>query len=897
VYFTPRDGLVNSRVRGIQQDSKGRMIFMTYGGFSFYDGARFLNYSLQDGLANELVNDIIEISPDSFLIATNAPVLNTLVKGKIGTLQTADQFYPVINKFLRSRDGSLYAIADDGLFVWREDKFFKLALTDAKGNDIGNNLEHITEWNQYFLLIPWNPAQEEKLIIYDKEKNNVASTLDKKTIASVAVAPNGDLWLTSSDGIEILDPAALQKGKIVLHPLPTAAKVTNWKNAYLNFDASGETWMYQNNEVLHLDHSGEVKIFSSSEGLNTSNLSDLFVDREGNTWLASDGNGIVKMQGANVQMVKDLRPGVKNNISALYQQSDTTWMYNRTDNSVYRLHLQQLTVFPLHVTPQSFQNILIQEKSLYFIADQVMYRVENKDLLSSYARPVKVFDDSLPILECGTGIVDRYGNIIQTIRTGDSAFYLAVLDQHTLRMKQRLSFMADQLAFDQDGILWVPTRDNHLVAYSLHPETPDQYLQPAYDFSDQFSGIGLRSITVDTAGQVWVGTRYQGIYHLEMNDHGVQSISHLTTQDGLTDNFHYQLYCDPHSHIWAGAQTGLDKISFKNGNYIVENITKNKNIFQGIYKIINVSDDIIWAMTSNGGILEVSDRLAPPNLPTPTLFITSLIVNDSLFDEKITEFQYDQNNFSISVAAPSFIDEKSIQYSYQLEGSGKNKWSEGSNTAEFNFINLAPGSYLFHARAEFPAALYSMQEMTYAFTITPPYWQTWWFRILILVFLLGFSILVVRSYYVFKLTTQRRMLEKKQAIEKERTRIATDMHDDLGAGLSRIKFLSETIGIKKQQQHPIDEEVISIRRYAHEMIGKMGEIVWALNEKNDSLSDLVSYTRSYAVEYLTENGIQNKIDLVPMNKGIMVNGEFRRNVFLSVKEVLHNVIKHARAER
>ncbi|MCP2821170.1 histidine kinase dimerization/phosphoacceptor domain-containing protein, partial [Salmonella enterica subsp. enterica serovar Typhimurium] len=82
---------------------------------------------------------------------------------------------------------------------------------------------------------------------------------------------------------------------------------------------------------------------------------------------------------------------------------------------------------------------------------------------------------------------------------------------------------------------------------------------------------------------------------------------------------------------------------------------------------------------------------------------------------------------------------------------------------------------------------------------------------------------------------QKLVLEKQQAVEKERTRIATDMHDDLGAGLSRIKFLSETIGIKKQQQQSIDEDIIRIREYSHDMIDKMGEIVWALNEKNDSL--------------------------------------------------------------
>ena len=137
--------------------------------------------------------------------------------------------------------------------------------------------------------------------------------------------------------------------------------------------------------------------------------------------------------------------------------------------------------------------------------------------------------------------------------------------------------------------------------------------------------------------------------------------------------------------------------------------------------------------------------------------------------------------------------------------------------------------------------------------------------------------------------------EKLQAIEKERTRIATDMHDDLGAGLSRIKFLSETIGMKKQLQEPIEEDISSIGNYANEMIGKMGEIVWALNEKNDSLSDLLSYTRSYSAEYLLNNGIRCQVQAPDIYPLIFVSGEFRRNIYLTIKEVLHNIIKHAKA--
>ena len=139
------------------------------------------------------------------------------------------------------------------------------------------------------------------------------------------------------------------------------------------------------------------------------------------------------------------------------------------------------------------------------------------------------------------------------------------------------------------------------------------------------------------------------------------------------------------------------------------------------------------------------------------------------------------------------------------------------------------------------------------------------------------------------------MFEKQQAIEHERTRIATDMHDDMGAGLSKIKFLSEIIGIKKQQQEPIEEDIGKIRAYSHDMIDKMGEIVWALNEKNDSLSDLLAYTRAYTVEYLSQNGIQSSVQTSEQFTNLFVSGEFRRNIYLTVKEALHNIVKHSQA--
>jgi signal transduction histidine kinase len=305
---------------------------------------------------------------------------------------------------------------------------------------------------------------------------------------------------------------------------------------------------------------------------------------------------------------------------------------------------------------------------------------------------------------------------------------------------------------------------------------------------------------------------------------------------------------------------------------------------------------MIWIL-SNSGIITYD-----PNRPAVTNWKPKLDFFDIVFSNKSEqaipmdrELKYFQNNLAFHLSAPTYIDEKQTRFSYMLEGSGHENWSEPSTNTSINFVNLSPGDYTLKEKAIFLHGLYPPIDSSFSFTILPPWWLTWWFKSIVSFVIIGLGFLGVRLYINRKLALQRVMLEKKQAIEKERTRIATDMHDDLGAGLSQIKFLSEAIGMKRQKHLSIEEEVSSIRGFSDEMIDKMGEIVWALNEKNDTLSDLLSYTRSYAVQYLAQNGIQCHVeepDNIPQG---YVTGEFRRNIYLTVKEALHNIVKHSQA--
>ncbi len=893
-YYTPKDGLVNSRVKIIKQDSRGFIYFITRSGLSVYDGARFVNYSQENGLANELVNDVVEMAPDSLLVATNVSMMNTLVHGKVGVFKTIDNFYPVVNRFFKSKNGLWYVAADEGLFVLSENRFIKIPIYDKEENEIGKNLDRISEWKNLLFLTTWDHEIKEKLIVYDRTDEKVLATVKNRIVYSIDVNGKGQFLATTDGGISGIDTTSLLKnGKMVFLPVPVAfRKVAGLKHAIVYFDQQGNTWFAGKEGFYKITTSGEFSSYTAAQGLKITNLTSLFIDKEGNAWIATDGSGVAKLSNSGIEL-RDKLDGVAASVLAIVSKGDSLWAYNHFDNAFYRITKNDITKFPAMGLHKVVVNLYTRNDKLYIVTQNQILCANDMNNPASYLHPEKIIEDRN--VQFGNGVIDHSGNFIIEMTSDGRSFYTAVIRNDQFLFRYHNAAIADQMALDSKGRLWLITRNNQLLLFSLHPDDPEHYMQLQKDYSHLIPGLGPRSITVDKNDQVWIGTRYNGIYSVQFRDSRLDTILHFTTKDGLTDNFVYTLACDTSGNVWVGTQTGLDKIMLKNGRYIFGNISRSIELYQSIRAIVATKDNTVWALPNEESLIKISSG-SPILISTPPKFtFTEMKVNDSIFSLGVSRFRYTQNNFSFSVAAPSFINEKSIRYSYLLLGSGNEKWSVPSNQSTFNFINLSPAVYSLKVKCEFPEERYASQVISYSFVIDPPWWQAWWFRIVAIVFMLGFVFVTLRFYFKRKLEKAKAALEKQQAVEKERTRIATDMHDDLGAGLSRIKFLSETIGIKKQKDEPIEEDISKIRDYSHEMIGKMGEIVWALNEKNDSLSDLLSFTRSYAVEYLSQNGIDCTVDAPDNLPADFVSGEFRRNIYLVVKEALHNIVKHAQA--
>ena len=180
--------------------------------------------------------------------------------------------------------------------------------------------------------------------------------------------------------------------------------------------------------------------------------------------------------------------------------------------------------------------------------------------------------------------------------------------------------------------------------------------------------------------------------------------------------------------------------------------------------------------------------------------------------------------------------------------------------------------------------------------ILPFWYQTWWFRLLVIVAALSILFFIVRLVYISRLRKQRAVLEKQLAVQVERQRISSEMHDDIGAGLSGIKLLTEVTKGKIKDENA-SHEVEKIYQSVGDISAKMKEVIWSLNTENDHLSSLISYIQRQVRQWLENYPCQLHITIPEHIPDVEISGESRRNILLTVKEAVHNIIKHSAADK
>ncbi len=894
VHYTPKEGLISARARYVFQDSKGRLYICTFGGLSIYDGARFTNYTIKNGLSANMVNEILEMSSDSFLVFPNFNKIHALVRGKLKDVPTADGYCPVVNKMLQTDDGSYYAFADEGLFLFRNKKFTRIPMIQNDGKDISRYLIRGIQFRDKIIIVT-DPAMgsypsPSYLIVYDLKSHHVAISTKPPEIYDISFSPAGDILVCTNGGLKALDKEAVYAGEVKLIPPPATFGLAAHEIAStLYFDKQHNLWLTLDDGVLKIDPQGKTAKFSIQDGLLVNRQYSVFQDQENTMWFVNQQTGVSKLTNQQFEYYREIIPGFKASDLYASTSSDTVWFFDGTNKKLLAQWSNASKSFSVDMSPEwTFRNI--STPNAHFLTGYFkIYRYSINSSGKIQSQLIHSYRDSTGVPIVNFPITDNHGNLLFSNES------INVVLQNNEIESYPLNYFGDQFVVTDTNQLWIVNRMNQLFHFRIHPEKTHGYFELLKVYDSVVVG-GARSIAIDEKGNLWIGTRDIGVFGFKMGPQfQLQPKYHFTSKGGLSDNCILSIHTDPAGNIWACSPVGLDKIQQQNGKWIVENVTRGNNIYQDIIKVHTTKSGDHWVLTRNGIIHIRPSTSLPSEHFNAQILLTDIRVKDSL-DALSTKptFSYNQNDIMFQWAVPSFIDEKQTLFSYRLEGSVAKNWSEPTSESMIRYMNLSPGKYRFQLKAIFPNGVYADTQTSYAFQILPPWWTTWWFYALVVLISCGGVLLLARNYTMRRLEKQRLALEKQQIIEKERTRIASDMHDDLGAGLSSIRFLSEKIK-ETSASEAATNEIGKIVNISSELVDNMNEIIWAMNEKNDTLEDLLFYTRSFAKEYCEEHHIACVAEIPENIPSQFVSGEVRRNIFLTVKESLHNIVKHSRA--
>ena len=237
-----------------------------------------------------------------------------------------------------------------------------------------------------------------------------------------------------------------------------------------------------------------------------------------------------------------------------------------------------------------------------------------------------------------------------------------------------------------------------------------------------------------------------------------------------------------------------------------------------------------------------------------------------------------------------------MRFRYRLEGYNNNKsWTDVGDARVVYFPKLPPGNYVFHVKACNEDGYWNETGATLAITVEPPFWRKPGFIITSILVLLGLLAGTIYQVSIAKLKRELRFLHQKELIERERARIARDLHDELGANLTQVTLLGEMAGADKDQPAEVEEHARQICETARETTHALDEIVWAVNPDNDTLEGLVNYACKYAQDYFALAGLSYRAELPADLPATSILPEVRHNVFLAFKEAVNNVVKHAQA--
>lgn len=463
------------------------------------------------------------------------------------------------------------------------------------------------------------------------------------------------------------------------------------------------------------------------------------------------------------------------------------------------------------------------------------------------------------------------------------------------------SFMFAKVYQDQKGHLYLAKEFNSLLIYSLK-DTVATLLK-------RTNLQGETKCFYEDDKYVWVGGEF-GLCRIDKETYQEKLFEE---KDGLSGNMLYGILPDDKGQFWLSSNRGILRFHPDSLNIQEYSLADGLQDYEYNTKsYLKTRDGQMWF----GGIKGLN--VFYPNMITdlatePSIAITRLQINDlpdtlrrNINQVDSLDFPFNQNTLSFDFVALDFSDPARNKLSYRLTHTDgrpyDDNWVASENAKGFvRYPNLPAGEYYFDIRGSNSDGKFSPKIKRLYLKIRPPFYQTTQFYLMMFLAIASILFIIVREVFRhqlrlknIQLREQRIAIEKQDALTQERNRIAAEMHDDFGSGLTAIQRISERAAINTSSPDA-RKAIENITSYSLELIGNMREIIWAMSGKNDNLENLMAYISENAYRYLGNHNIDVDILQPEEIPDLEISGERRRNIYLAVKESLHNVVKHAQA--
>ncbi|HTE33329.1 MAG TPA: two-component regulator propeller domain-containing protein, partial [Chryseolinea sp.] len=814
---------------------------------------------------NDMINDIIEIGPQKFIVAQNLEGPRLLENDRIGSLSRHSNI--TLNRFYRTGNRLLAATDQHGMMEWREDDFHQINPARNNGMDamaVLNDSLWITMQTNGAVQVVTNQVQPYSAVSIINA-TIVYSDLHHRT------------WMGTTNGLRLLDPRQQRNKPVGFIPLPPPFDLPAVRNTWITDfleDSKGNCWIATTGHgVVRIAPDGKVIIYTEADGLPASFINCVWEDREKNIWVGTP-LGLAKFSTSNEVEIFTAKHGLS--------KGATGYILPASANSIRLFDGQAIT--ELDLLTDSFDLI-----SAYNAPANGMYKIKKEELLLTDKGKAELYRRNKPDpekLEWPDIKLNNVARIDEDIFIGSVANRLFAISGG--RVRGELSLSPEVVIYfllpDKNGNLWVATFNNGLLKFKWRTDGNSISLELTDSLVQELPDRHIRTLFCDKENELWIGTRYKGVIRMQEHEKGKYEMQRYGTEQGLSSNFVRTINRDRKGNIWVGTPQGVDKLIPLDDHYRIFNFGKINNIYHLVQDIWFLENDYF---VTEGLVLVHARDLQQDTLPAPPVYITKIGVGsaaqDSTGTTRISELSYRRPQIYFEFCAPQFINEEWNEYRYRLLGSNDTNWLKAANTRSVYFASLQPGDYTFEVKVLGFNGEWG-QAARHHFIVTTPFWKKGWFILLIIAIVAA----IIYALYRYRI----RQLIRLQQV---RNQIAADLHDEIGSNLTNISILSSLSKRNILQPQQATEFLQRISEEVAASSQSLDDIIWSVNANHDTLEETVARMRLYTAELFEAAGIRYELQLDPAFEATRLIMEQRRDIYMIYKEAVNNVLKHARA--